>query len=221
MFKKIRDFLWHRKMAALPPDEAIQKVGHRDYVGGKWDEIGRLQFDFMRSRGLQPEDVLLDIACGSLRAGIHFIHYLLPGHYLGIEKEQALVSAGIDQELGRSTYQEKSPELIVSGSFEFEKFSKKPSYALAHALFTHLTAKDLENCMAKLHAFVIPGCRFYVTFFESRGEAKNASASHDHTFFKYTREQMIQFGERNGWKAVYLGDWKHPRQQMMMEYTAR
>ena len=49
----------------------VRRLGHRAFVGGDgdlWDRIGRLQFDFLVSQGLRPEHVLLDFACGSLRA---------------------------------------------------------------------------------------------------------------------------------------------------------
>jgi len=37
---------------------------HRSYVGGQWDVLGKLQFEFLLQRGLRPDDILLDIACG-------------------------------------------------------------------------------------------------------------------------------------------------------------
>ena len=54
----------------------VKKVGHRRYVGGLWDEMGRMQFEFLTSRGLQSYHTLIDVACGSLRAGVHLIPYL-------------------------------------------------------------------------------------------------------------------------------------------------
>ena len=45
--------------------EQINAGIHRDMVGGMWDEIGRLQFEFLRARGLKPNHRLLDIGCGS------------------------------------------------------------------------------------------------------------------------------------------------------------
>ena len=54
----------------------INQNKHRNFIGGKWEEIGRLQYDFLREQGLQPQDKLLDIGCGCLRGGIHFIDYL-------------------------------------------------------------------------------------------------------------------------------------------------
>ena len=58
---------------------------HRGYVGGMWEEIGKVQIDFMVGRGLKPSDVFVDVACGSLRAGRHFISYLDPANYLGLD----------------------------------------------------------------------------------------------------------------------------------------
>ena len=92
--------------------EGISQIGHRDYVGGMWDEIGELQFSFLKRQGLRPDQVLLDIACGSLRLGVKAIPYLQPGHYLGIEKEQQLLDAGVQQELGETLLQQKSPRLM-------------------------------------------------------------------------------------------------------------
>src|SRR5689334_15595174 len=86
--------------------EGVKKLGHRTYVGGLWDELGQLQFDFLVNNGLKPQHYLLDIACGSLRAGVHFIPYLEVGHYLGIDKEEDLIQAGIEQELGQELYEQ-------------------------------------------------------------------------------------------------------------------
>jgi hypothetical protein len=47
--------------------DSIHDHGHRESVGGLWDEIGCPQLDFLVEQGLRPHDVLLDVACGSLR----------------------------------------------------------------------------------------------------------------------------------------------------------
>ena len=50
----------------LRKDE-IKKGKHRESVGGMWDEIGCLQFEFLKKQGLLPEHKFLDVGCGSLR----------------------------------------------------------------------------------------------------------------------------------------------------------
>ena len=66
-------------------DLDIRRQKHRDFIGGKWSEIGQLQFDFLLESGLQPHHKLLDIGCGCLRGGIHFINYLEASNYSGLD----------------------------------------------------------------------------------------------------------------------------------------
>lgn len=204
-------------MRAKPEGErGIRELGHREYIGGMWDEIGQLQFDFLLSRGMLPQHYLLDIACGSLRLGVKAIPYLHPEHYLGIEKESGLLDAGVKSELGRALYDEKQPILIQSSTFEFEKFDDRPDFAIAQSLFTHLTPELINLCFEKLRPIMKPDSSFYATFFE--GELPNPDRSHDHDCFMYSRNEMLAFGERNGFAAHYIGNWNHPRNQVMVEY---
>jgi SAM-dependent methyltransferase len=198
---------------------AVLLLGHRQYVGGAWDEIGNLQAEFMRQMGLEPAHVFLDIACGSLRGGVRFIKYLDRGNYLGIDREPRLIKIGIAKELGRAIHEEKVPEFVVSSSFEFEKFTRKPNFALAQSLFTHLEERDILDCLSKLRAFVDPGMRFFATYFIGY-RSKTEPRSHSLRGFVYTREQVEGFGATTGWKSNYIGAWGHPRNQMMVEYTA-
>ena len=195
--------------------------GHKKAVGGLWEEIGQLQFDFMLSQGLRPHHVFLDVGCGALRGGIHFIQYLNKSNYLGIDKNKCWVEAGIKNELGRELLDEKNPEFVFSRKFEFNKFSKIPDYAVAQSLFTHLNHSDVELCLKNLRKFVNSNCFFCATFLETDATEQNVKKSHSHRVFQYTKDQMLEFGEKNGWIANYIGEWKHPRNQKMMLYIAR
>lgn len=112
---------------------------HRQMVGGYWDQIGRLQFDYLVQRGLRASDVLLDVGCGSLRAGRFFIEYLEPEHYLGLDAEADLIQAGLEHELPAAIGQAKKPRFVVSDRFAFDQFERQPTVGLAQSLFTHLT----------------------------------------------------------------------------------
>src|SRR5262249_32671977 len=103
----------------LPEDGCVQdpeqnaqmeSLDRRAYVGGLWEEIGKLQFEFLLRQGLAPSDCYLDIACGSPRGGVHFVNYLDAGNYLGIEKQRRLVELGIENELGRAVFLKQKPE---------------------------------------------------------------------------------------------------------------
>jgi hypothetical protein len=177
----------------------IRRVGHRRYVGGLWKELGRLQFEFLQTEGLQPHHYLLDVACGSLRGGVYFIPYLDAGHYLGIDKEETLIRAGIDRELTREQCELKNPRFVVSDSFEFHKFDQQCDFALAQSLIRDDVA-------------------FYATFFEARSPVSNPDTPCDQGYFPYSRAEMTRFGTAHGWRAEYVGDWGHPRGQVMVRY---
>lgn len=202
-------------------DLGIRLFGHRSYVGGPgkyWDSIGQLQFDMLRDRGMQPHHHLYDIACGSLRLGVKAIPYLDVGHYHGIEKEQALLRAGVRQELGQHLSEQKRPELVVSSAFEFDEFSAPPDYAIAQSLFTHLTPDLINLCFSQLRPCMKPTSLFYATYFEPREGHANPTESHALKVFCYSKEEMLAFGTRNGFRANYIGDWNHPRRQALVEY---
>lgn len=206
---------WAWRLQGRP---GIAAVGHRQYIGGRWDEIGSLQFDFMVDRGLRPPHVLLDIACGSLRGGVHFIPYLDPGNYLGIDREKALIDSGLAEELPAAVREAKRPEFVVSSSFEFERFSKPADYSLAQSLFTHLASADIELCLGHLRDFVAPGHQLYATFYAGESE-RNRSRSHSRSPFLYAPAELEEIaGER--WKCELVGDWGHPRGQQMMKFLA-
>jgi len=201
-------------------EQGIRALGHREYVGGMWEEIGRLQFEFLVQHGLKPSHCLLDIACGSLRGGRYLIPYLQVGNYLGIDRERRLIELGIEQELGQAICEEKKPEFVVSDRFEFGKLSRKPQFSIAQSLFTHLNASDISLCVKNLRHFVEPNHVLFATFFEGVSSSDRGT-SHSHAAFRYSRDEMARMGEQAGWKATYIGDWRHPRNQVMMQYEAR
>lgn len=196
----------------------VAQLGHREYVGGLWDEIGRLQFDFLLLQGLEPRHALVDIACGALRAGVHLIPYLDVGNYLGIDKEPDLIRHGIEDELPADVRAGKRPELLVDGDFAFERFSRTADFALAQSLFSHLPPRHIERCLTKLRAWAPAHCRFFATYFLTTDEVRNADNAHDHLLWFYTPGQMRAMGRATGWDMTYIGEWNHPRSQVMVEY---
>ena len=198
--------------------QGVEQAGHREYVGGAWEEIGKLQFDFLTDEGLEPYHYLVDIACGSLRAGVHIITYLNKGNYIGLEKEKSLIEKGIEEELKEGIYEEKKPNFIISDNFEFEKIEKTINYAIAQSLFTHLPPEDIEICFRKLRKVIKNDGVFYATFFKTKIKKINPKERHDHASFYYTKSEMEEFGEKNGWISKYRGDWGHPRGQVLVEY---
>ncbi len=201
--------------------ETIHRRGYKTFVGGAnvWESIAKLQFDFMISKGLKPDDKFVDVGCGALRGGQHFIQYLNQNNYYGLDKHIELIIYGVVRALGISRFKQKMPHFVVSGSFEFERLGAEFSYGLAQSLFTHLTAEDVSLCLSKLYEAAANGCQFYATFFEFDSAVTNAELSHSGRGLKFTRAEMEKFGINSGWQPHYIGYWGHPRGQRMMLYV--
>jgi SAM-dependent methyltransferase len=220
MLRTVRRFCGNLRPRTHEADN-VTKLGHREFVGGLWSEMAHLQFGFLTSQGLRPSHVFLDIGCGSLRAGRLLIPYLEPGNYLGIDKHRELIEAGKANEIEPATLEAKRPELLASDCFSFDLFSRRPDFCLAQSLFSHLGERDIGLCFRKLTAFVEPGCRFFASFWETSIPVPQLARSHSNRAFYYTRHKMETFGRDFGWEPRYIGDWNHPREQMMIEYVRR
>ncbi|HWC32070.1 MAG TPA: class I SAM-dependent methyltransferase [Actinomycetota bacterium] len=214
-------------LAARDPD------WHRKAVGGLWDEVGRLQFRFLVEEGLRPDHDLVDIGCGSLRGGVHFVEYLERGRYAGVDVDERLLVAG-REELRRRGLEGKEPLLVPTGDFDLPSLGRRFDFALAQSLFTHLPINDIIRCLVRVDDVLEPGGRFYATFFENPDGKRNVDPiSHptvdlpellsyfDRDPFHYDVDTFRWMCESTRLEVAYLGEWGHPRDQRMLVFTKR
>jgi SAM-dependent methyltransferase len=130
--------------------DALSKGRHRDIVGGRWDETGRVQMAALLAEGLAPHHRLLDIGCGSLRLGCKAVPYLNPGHYWGTDLSGPLMQRGYQLELADKPRLPPT-QLIEDPNFTFPGVPPSIDYAIAFAVFTHLPADHLRQALTTLH----------------------------------------------------------------------
>ncbi len=195
---------------------------HREKVGGLWDLIGKLQFDFLVNEGLKPENFLLDVGCGSLRGGVHFIKYLKIARYYGVDNDEELLNAGKNIELNNYHITDKKPNLLLINNFDCSKITQKFDYALAQSVFTHLDLNNIIVCLIQIKKLLKPKGRFYVSFFESKQDIFELLPTKNHYFnkdpFHYNFQIFEWIAQKIGLNIDYIGDWKHPRNQKMMVF---
>lgn len=206
----------------LPAADRVRHRGHRSYIGGgdpeRWYGIGRRQFHFLVSEGLQTSDRFLDIACGSLRLGQYLIPYLDAGNYFGIDGEQSLIDAGLDYELLYDLAARKRPSFAANYEFNFDFVGGTVDVAFAQSLFTHLTAEDISLCFRSLHAIADSTTRFFFTFFEG-DSSQNTGESHANLRWEYSVDEIAALAGDAGWTVEHRGDWSHEADQQMAVAT--
>ncbi len=197
---------------------------HRIFVGGLWEELGKLQLDFMKRNGLLPHHRLVDIGCGALRGGVHFVRYLDSGNYYGIDLNASLIEAG-RKELDSEKLTEKMPSLLANDKFELQKFKVDFDYAISVSLFTHLHMNQIIRCLIEVGKTLKPGGKFFATFFEAPAAAHLQPATHqpgaittffDSDPFHYSVSEMEWMAREAALKTEVIGDWDHPRAQKML-----
>lgn len=204
---------------------------HRATVRGTaafWEELGRLQLDYLVEQGLQPSHYVLDVGCGPLRAGVHFIRYLEPGHYAGIDKRGDNLEYARKVELSRQGLADKQPLLLVNPAFEFAKLGQTFDYAIAQSVFTHLPLNTITRCLVEMAQALRPGGRFYATIYENPQGKKHlgdiqqsvrVTSHYDRDSYHYDLETLRAACEGTGLKMSFLGDWGHPDNQKMLMFT--
>ncbi|XP_074311489.1 uncharacterized protein LOC141647268 [Silene latifolia] len=144
---------------ALPcPGELLVEEHHSNY-GEPWAG-GRDVFEFLaESSHLTPDSRVLEIGCGTLRVGLHFIRYLNPEHFNCLERDELSLMAALRYELPSQGLLNKRPIIVKGEDMDFTRFGPGVVYDLiyASAVFLHMPDKlvwvGLERLANKLKPF--------------------------------------------------------------------
>lgn len=207
-------------------DAELERGIHRERIGGLWDELGQLQYQFLRDQGLQPQMSLLDVGCGCLRGGLHFIRFLEPGRYVGADINASLLRAGM-LELRDASLLERGATLLQTEHFEFDALGRTYDVAIAVSVFTHLFFNHIARCLHGIKGVLSDSGVFYATFFKAPTRLHLAPITHapggiitayDKDPFHCHPRELAELADWAGLKAELIGDWGHPRAQQMMAF---
>jgi SAM-dependent methyltransferase len=205
---------------------------HRRAIGyvEEWDVHGPRQLEFLQEQGLKPEHYLLDVGCGPLRGGVHFIGYLEPSHYYGVDKNAKVLETARELELKRYGVEDKNPTLVAMDNFEFTRLGQTFDYMWAQSVFTHLPLNNIIRAVVNAEQVLKPGGRFLATFYENMAGKKNLEpiqqssqvvSFFDDDSFHYDYPTFEWIADGTALDVEYLGDWGNPRNQKVVVFTKR
>jgi len=198
---------------ARSPEAAVGGGGEPSY--DRWLLIGQLQFDYLVQHGLTPQDRMLEIGCGNLRAGWRFIQYLEPGHYFGIDiSPDILIEA--KKTLVRYGLQEKVPHLTPVDNLTLD-FLPDASFTVvhAHSVFSHSPLEVIDECLSHVGRVLAPGGFFDFTFDRTEGSEHQVLRED----FYYRTETLIRLAEKHGLVARFMDDWEQKWHQSKLRIT--
>lgn len=170
----------------------------------RWDALGRMQFDYLVSHGLSPSDQLLEIGCGNLRAGHHFIRYLEPGHYHGVDISPDILLAA-QQTLTDQGLQAKVPYLTLVSDLRLAHLpAARFRFVHAHSVFSHSPLEIIDECFAHIARVLVPGGLFDFTYNRTDGTEHHVL----HEDFYYRPATLIALAAEHGLTGTVMDDWE-------------
>lgn len=182
------------------------------YVGppSQYDFMGATQFRLLCTLGLRAYHYVLDLGCGSLRAGRFLISYLDEGRYFGIEPNKWLIEDAINNQIGKDLIALKKPQFDYNIDFSTDVFCERFDFIVAQSIFSH-TGRDLiAIAMRNIKESLKPNGLLAATFVEGiKDHEGNGWVYPD--CVNYRSKTIIRFAEEIGLFAIRI-PWFHPRQ---------
>jgi SAM-dependent methyltransferase len=184
----------------------------RAYVGPPrdYDLIAGIQFSLLLAAGLRETHRLVDVGCGSLRAGRLLIPYLRPGHYCGLDPNRWLIEEGIRRELGRDMVRIKRPRFDYADDFSLSAFETPFDYAMAHSIFSHAYADFTGKGLKEIAKGLAESGLLLATYIDGDTTTQGSGWLYPGCV-TYTWDDMLELISESGLVARRL-DWMHPRQ---------
>lgn len=204
-------------------ESRTQKAGSQDYrafVGppGQYDFMGATQFALLFMLGLREDHFLLDIGCGSLRAGRLLIPFLLPARYHGSEPNRWLVDEFINTEFSKEIVDLKKPKFKFDDEPDYREFNVEFDFIVAQSVLSHTGCDLIDGPIQGASRVLADTGQFLFTIldetapnFDRLAPGNSSPGWHYPTCVTYNQADMIQRCERQGLHAQKLA-WFHPRQ---------
>lgn len=187
----------------------------RNAIGGLWEEMGNLQFSYLKQHGLKPEHRFLDFGCGALRGGLHYIGYLGAGNYEGIDISEDILREG-RKFLKAANLESKHPALHLVNDLSFNCVNGKTfDYIIAQSVLSHMPLKEIETSFVNIRKVMKPSTIYFATFHD--GGDKTFVKDFQDFYFPFS--DLQQAGTRSGLHIELMNDYPHPRNQRMMKIT--
>jgi SAM-dependent methyltransferase len=192
---------------------------YRAFIGPPqlYDLLGASQFNLLTLLGLRETHTMLEIGCGSLRAGKLFLAYLLPGRYHGIEPEEWLLNDGIQHEVGADLINLKQPRFLHDRNFSLSAFNTQFDFLLAQSILSHTSQAQIKQCLSEAKKVMKPSSIFAATY--HRGDVNYEGDKWVYPdVIPYRREFIIDLIANEGFQVREI-EWSAPNGQYWLLIT--
>ncbi|MCW5748794.1 MAG: hypothetical protein KIT36_21575 [Alphaproteobacteria bacterium] len=121
-----------------------------DLTTAKHATRGGFVLDKLLARGLRRDHIVVDYGCGSLRVGQHFIEFLDPGNYWGLDVTDRFFRDGLEL-LPAEVIEARRPNLAVIEPPVLRRVAAlAPDFIVCVAVVMHVPPEELDGFIAGL-----------------------------------------------------------------------
>lgn len=193
---------------------------YRAYVGPpkQYDFMGATQFALLFMLGLREEHDVLDVGCGSLRAGRLLLQFLMPGRYVGVEPNSWLWRNALSSEIGEDIARLKAPHFVEDDSFSLTEIGRAFDFVMFQSVLSHTGGDMFDRPLHQAAKVLKPRGQLLFTVLDESthnfGRLKRGNAApgwHYPTCVTYEQDDVLARCRAAGLHAEKL-PWFHPRQ---------
>lgn len=147
-------------------DADITSGHYKSHLGGganEWETRGKFQLFFLRQMGLKEGHRLLDVGCGPIRAGEHFIRALGTGDYCGIDYNADFVKVARQIVAGHEELLSKNPRIEHMNGFDLARLDEKFDYVMLFSVLNHCTVDEKKAFFSNIGSVIKDTTRVYIT----------------------------------------------------------
>ncbi len=139
----------------------IETDAFKSHLGGgaaQWDRRGAFQLALLQHYGLTRSSRLLDVGCGPLRGGVHFLDFLAPGRYRGVDFNASLIDAA-HAIMDRHGHGDAKSRVSVLTDFGLSCLGETYDFVLCFSVLNHCSVSERLRFFAEIAPVMAPaGC---------------------------------------------------------------
>ena len=188
-------------------------VGTED--GDQWLALGRRQFRYLKTHGLEPHHRMLEIGCGNLRAGWRFIRYLDAGNYTGIDISPEILLAARETIVERGLQEKRPVTMLAAGTGLDSLPSQWFDVAHAHSVFSHTPLDVIDGYLQGMRRVLKPTGFFDFTYNETDGDTWDFLEED----YYFRRQVLIDLAAEHGFAATPMTGWEHKQAKLRLRFS--
>jgi hypothetical protein len=160
-----------RKFHELYVDAVYDQIskGHshaslgKNLKGQSFKQSGLGVFNFLKTKGLKQGHVCVEYGCGSLRLAQHFINYLNPANFWGLDVTDKFYKIG-EEMIGWELLGEKTPRFrVINAATLAEVNHHHPDYLFSVQVMIHIPPDEIEEFIANIVNVCVKTTQVYIS----------------------------------------------------------